>query len=180
MSMGGLLVQLLLLDHPDRLASAVLFCTGPLPRPDRPAAPGPDEALLRLWAELDDPRDAAGELAWRVEHWRLLNGTDTEFDADAFRALEQRIIEHSGRPDTVTAHSHLVPGGLDRGAELAGVRVPTLVVEAPADPVYPPPHARHLAAAIPGARLVTITGMGHAISPALAGRLGAAILAHTG
>ena len=180
MGLGGLLAQLLLLDHAPRLRTATLIGTTALRADTDPPLPGPALALRRLWAEQDDPRDDAGELAWRVEHWRLLNGTDTEFDADAFRALEQRIIEHSGRLDTVTAHSHLDPGGLDRGAELAGVRVPTLVVEAPADPVYPPPHARHLAAAIPGARLVTITGMGHAISPALAGRLGAEILAHTG
>ncbi|WP_308283014.1 alpha/beta fold hydrolase [Pseudonocardia nigra] len=73
MSMGGLLVQLMLLDHPERIASATVFCTGPLPAAAGPELPGPEPALLRLWGELDDPRDHEGEVAWRVEHWRLLN-----------------------------------------------------------------------------------------------------------
>jgi hypothetical protein len=51
---------------------------------------GPDRALLRMWAEVDDPRDTAGELAWRVEHWRLLNGAEAPFDPAEFRALEER------------------------------------------------------------------------------------------
>ena len=73
--MGGLVAQLLLLDHPDRLASATLVATRPLPAPGAPALPGPPTALRRLWAELDDPRDREGELAWRVAHDRLLHGT---------------------------------------------------------------------------------------------------------
>ena len=61
------------------------------------------------------------------------------------------------------AHALADQSGLDRGAELAAVRVPTLVIEAPADPINPPPHAAHLASVIGGARLVTVPGMGHAI-----------------
>jgi pimeloyl-ACP methyl ester carboxylesterase len=59
--------------------------------------------------------------------------------------------------------------------------VPALVVEAPADPVLPPPHAAHLAAMIgpAGARLVRVPGMGHAISRPVASALAAAVLAHT-
>jgi pimeloyl-ACP methyl ester carboxylesterase len=64
------------------------------------------------------------------------------------------------------------------------VTVPTLVVEAPDDPVHPPPHSAHLAARIGRtgrpAQLVSIPGMGHAISAAAAAPLAAAVLAHTG
>src|SRR4051812_1046854 len=97
MSMGGLLVQLLLLDHPDRVASAVLFGPGPLPGADGPEPPGPDPALLRLWAELDDPRDPAGELAWRVEHWRLLHRVGAAVGAAGVRAPRARGRAHPGR-----------------------------------------------------------------------------------
>jgi pimeloyl-ACP methyl ester carboxylesterase len=179
MGLGGLIAQLLLLDHAPRLRTATLVGTTALTAPGDPPLPGPDPALRRLWAEHDDPRDDDGELDWRVEHWRLLNGTGSPFDAEEFRALEQRVIAHSGRPDPATAHSELDDAGLDRGAELAGVTVPTLVVEAPDDPVHPPEHARHLAAAIPGARLVTVPGMGHALNRVIAEPLAAAILAHT-
>jgi pimeloyl-ACP methyl ester carboxylesterase len=186
MSMGGTLVQLLLLDHPDRLLSATVLCTSALGAglaADDDAwtadLPGPDPALLALWEHMNEPRDRADEIAWRVEHWRLLNGAVIDFDAEDFRQLEERMIEHAGRHDNPAAHARAGQDGLDRGAELSHVAVPTLVIEAPADPINPPPHASHLAGQIGNARLVRIPGMGHALSRPVIAPLGAAILAHT-
>jgi pimeloyl-ACP methyl ester carboxylesterase len=68
---------------------------------------------------------------------------------------------------------------MERGEELARVTVPTLVVDAPEDPVTPPPHAARLAGAIPSARLVTIPGLGHALGRAAVPPLSDALLAHT-
>lgn len=126
-----------------------------------------------------DPRDRKSEIAWRVEHWRRLRGNGP-FDADEFRRLEERVIEHSGRHDSPAAHARADASGLDRGAELGAVRTPTLVIDAPEDPVNSPPHAAHLAAAIPGAELVTIPGLGHALGSDVLPALTGAILQHTG
>lgn len=175
--MGGLVAQLLLLDHPTRLASATLVATRPLRAPGTPALPGPPTALRRLWAELDDPRDREGELAWRVAHDRLLHGAALPFDAAAFRARHERAMAHAGTEEPVTAHTHLaVPS---RGAELAAVTVPTLVVEAPADPVHPPPAAAVLAAALGRARVVGIPGLGHVAGDGTAQRLAEIVVDHT-
>jgi pimeloyl-ACP methyl ester carboxylesterase len=179
MSLGGLIAQLLLLDRPERFVTATLFATGPLPNPDGPELPGPEPALLRMWAEMDDPRDDEGELAWHVEHWRLLNGTGTPFDADEYRAMHQRVVEHSGRSEASTAHAHLAADGIARGAELPGVEVPTLVVECPEDPAFPPPNSGTLARSLGAARLVRIPGMGHAINRTVLPPLAAAILSQT-
>lgn len=186
MSMGGVLVQLLLIDHPERLRSATVFCTAALGtglatgdgEPDVDL-PGPDPQLLALWAQMGDHREPEAELAWRVEHWRLLNGNVLDFDPEVFRQLEERVNEHSGRTDSPMAHALADQSGLERGAELVDVQVPTLVIEAPADPINPPPHATHLAAAIGGASMVTIAGMGHALPPAVLDPLAEAILALT-
>ena len=110
---------------------------------------------------------------------RLLDGDGVPFDPAEFRALEERVIAHSSSARGPVAHALADPAGLDRGAELAAVRVPTLVVEAPEDPVNPPPHAAHLAAVIGSARLVTIPGMGHALPAAVVAALADAIAAHT-
>ena len=56
---------------------------------------------------------------------------------------------------------------------------PTLVIDAPLDPVFAPPSAQHLAAVIPTARLVTIPRMGHALPAAILPALADAILAQT-
>ncbi len=160
MSMGGTLVQLLLVDHPDRLRSATVFATSALgagladPGGTGPALPDPDPRLL-----------AGGVLA---------------FDPAEFRALEQRVVAHGGTAAASFAHALADQGGLARdAAALAAVDVPTLVVEAPEDPVNPPPHAAHLAGTIGSARLVTLRGMGHALPAAVVPALADAILAHT-
>jgi pimeloyl-ACP methyl ester carboxylesterase len=190
MSMGGTLVQLLLLDHPDRLLTATVLATavleGAAPADgvagaESAAAPfgDTDPRLVAMWEHLTDPRDRDAEIAWRVEHWRLLNGGVLPFDAADFRRLEERIVDHAGRHDNPGAHARADQAGLARGAGLAHVAVPTLVIEGPEDPVNPPPAAARIAAAIPGARLVTIPGMGHALGRAVVGPLAEAILAHT-
>lgn len=177
LGLGGLLTQLLLLDHPDRLASATLIATGPLPGHAGPAAPGPTSAVTRLWAELDDPRDDDGELAWRLAEHRLMHGEVLPFDAAAFRARDDRVVAHTGTVEPAIRHRRLGPAPA-RGDELAGVTVPALVVEAPEDPVRPPPNAAVLAALL-NVPLVTVPGLGHVVPPVAAGPLAAAILGHT-
>jgi pimeloyl-ACP methyl ester carboxylesterase len=184
MSMGGTLVQLLLLDHPDRLHSATVLATSALGSGLADVAggsdlPGPAPQVLAYWASMGEERDPEAELAWRVGHWRLLNGDVVPFDPEEFRALEERVMAHGGSARGPVAHALADRSGLDRGAELAVVRVPTLVAEAPEDPINPPPHAAHLAAAIGSARLVTIPGMGHALPAAVVAPLADAIAAHT-
>ena len=129
MSMGGTLVQLLLLDHPERLLSATVVCTSALRSglapgdiEYEPGLPDPDPRLLALWERMADSRDREAEIAWRVEHWRLLNGEAVPFDAETFRRLEEGAIDHAGRHDNPAAHARAAQTGLDRGAELAGVR----------------------------------------------------------
>lgn len=117
-------------------------------------------------------RDRDAELDWR-------GGTGTSFDGDWFRALETRVMAHAGRHDDPAAHARAAQTGLDRGAELAAVDVPVLVVEAAEDPINPPPHAGHLARALGHGRVARIPGMGHAINRTVVPPLAAAILTQT-
>jgi pimeloyl-ACP methyl ester carboxylesterase len=55
----------------------------------------------------------------------------------------------------------------DRRAELARVRVPTLVVHGDADPAQSPHAGRETARAIPGARLKILPNVGHYLPVAL-------------
>ncbi|MFJ5593177.1 alpha/beta fold hydrolase [Streptomyces noursei] len=190
LSLGGMLVQLLLADHPDRLLSATLMgtcalSTVPYTRPDGStvpvdALPGIAPEVLEMWARPVVDHGEAAEIERRIAHWRVLDGGRLPFDEAFFRDLERRVVAHTGHHRVGTAHGRADDGGMLRTDELARNAVPTLVVCAPAEPVFPPPHPQHLAQAVRGARLVEVEGMGHALPPAVHRPLAAAILAHTG
>ncbi|MFJ6699542.1 alpha/beta fold hydrolase [Streptomyces sp. NPDC091272] len=190
MSMGGILTQLLVADHPDRLLSATLIgtsalSTAPYIQPDGTVIP-PEELpgvaphLLEMWSRPVTDHGLEAELARRVEHWRVLGGDQLPFDTEHARALEQRIVEHTGHHATSTAHARADVSGLTRTEQLARTTVPTLVISAPAEQVFPPPHPDHLAQTIQGARVIEVPGMGHALPRAVHRPLAAAILDHTG
>ncbi|MGW1148594.1 alpha/beta fold hydrolase [Streptomyces sp. NPDC002454] len=190
MSLGGMLAQLLVADHPDRLASATLIGTSalsalPYVHPDgtrTPPAelPGIAPEVLAAWSRPVVDRGVEAELERRVEHWRLLGGELLPFDPAFARDLERRVIAHTGHHAPSTAHARADHSAMLRTERLAGTAVPVLVVEAPGEPVAPPLHARHLAQVIRGARLVEVPGMGHALPPAVHAPLATAVLEHTG
>jgi pimeloyl-ACP methyl ester carboxylesterase len=189
MSLGGMLAQLLIADHPGRLLSATLIgtcalSTHPYAHPDGTRTPpeelpGINPRLLETWARPVEDRGLEAELDRRVQHWRLLGGDQIPFDAEYACTLERKIIQHTGHHADSTAHARADASGMDRTEQLARTTVPTLVISAPAEPVFPPPHAHHLAQAIHGARIVEIPGMGHSLPRAVHAPLATAILDHT-
>ncbi|MEU8786491.1 alpha/beta hydrolase [Streptomyces sp. NPDC048637] len=190
MSLGGMLAQMVLADHPDRLLSATLIgtmalSTTPYTRPDgstvpADALPGIAPEVLELWARPVEEHGPTAEMERRIEHWRVLAGDRLPFDEVYFRAFEHRVNEHTGHHRVSTAHSRAGDDGMLRTDRLAKNEVPTLVVSAPAEPVFPQPHPQHVAQCVRGAKVVEIPGMGHALPPAVHAPLATAILAHTG
>ncbi|MET9833139.1 alpha/beta hydrolase [Streptomyces sp. NPDC006385] len=189
MSLGGMLTQLLIADHPDRLLSATLVGTGalsdtPYVHPDGTRTPpeelpGPDPQVMELWSRPWTDEGPEAELDRRTEHWRALAGDRLPFDAAYFRALERKIIAHTGHHTPGDAHARADTSGMLRTEQLARTEVPTLVISAPAEPVYPVPHAHHLTQTIRGARLAEIPGMAHALPPEIHKPLATEILDHT-
>ncbi|MEU6703776.1 alpha/beta fold hydrolase [Streptomyces wuyuanensis] len=193
MSMGTITGQLLALDHSRRLLSLTLMLGGGLDidfdgnierlfkgEPSVDGLPLPGRPLLDVLALMSAPVDGPeAEIDRRVERARILSGDQVPFDPAEFRRWEQEAADHAGTVAEPVAHHMLASHPRERAAELARVRVPTQVVQALNDPVAPPPHGRHLAGLIPGARLVEIPGMGHALPGAVHAPLAAAITTHT-
>ncbi|UNO41263.1 alpha/beta hydrolase [Streptomyces sp. MST-110588] len=189
LSLGGMLAQLVLCDHPDRVLSATLagtsaLSTAPYTTPDGKTVPAEElpgiaPEVLEMWARPVEDHGLEAELDRRVEHWRVLAGNQLPFDAAYYRDLERRVIEHTGHYTASTAHGSADSSGMLRTEALATTGVPTLAICAPAEPVFPPPHPQHLAQVIKGARVVEIPGMGHALPAEVLGPLAEAILAHT-
>ncbi|MFI6092722.1 alpha/beta fold hydrolase [Streptomyces sp. NPDC051218] len=191
MSLGGMLTQLVLADHPERVLSATLIGTCALSEApyvtldgtEVPVGelPGIAPEVLEMWSRPVEDTGLEAELDRRVEHWRVLNGGQLDVDDACFRELERRIIAHTGTHIASTAHARADDSHMLRTDELADTKVPTLVLAAPAEPVFPPPHPHHLAQVIGGGatHVVEIPGMGHALPPAVQGPLAKAILTHT-
>jgi pimeloyl-ACP methyl ester carboxylesterase len=66
----------------------------------------------------------------------------------------------------------------DRTPDLKAVVAPTLVVHGREDALVPLAHGEATVAAIPGARLLVLDGMGHDLPPALMPALAQAIVEH--
>ena len=73
-----------------------------------------------------------------------------------------------------------VVSAADRTAALGGVRAPTTVIHGDADPLVDVSGGRATAAAIPGARLVILPGMGHDLPRELWPEIIDAIVENTG
>lgn len=124
MSLGGMLTQLLVADHPERLLSATVIGANalssvPYVAPDGRRVP-PEELpgvapeLVELWSRPVEDHGPEAELERRVEHWRALGGGVIPFDADRARDLERRIIAHTGHHHAGTAHARADYSGMDR------------------------------------------------------------------
>jgi len=163
-SMGGALVQLLALDHPECVASLTLVATSPAgPDPDLP--PMTDEAGAALAAIAEpDWSDRTAVIEYLTEQWRATASRSHPFDAEGTRALCARVVDRTTNMESSLKNSYAAEGS-DRWRErLGGLDVPTLVVHGTEDPLFPLGHGVALAREIPGAELLTLEGGGHELA----------------
>ena len=189
-SMGGMIVQLLALDHASRVRTITALMTTPDPEAllagirgeSAPGAlPGPKQELLDAIATAEE-FDQHNVQAMVDSHLRQLRvGYDSAhrvpeakmraiFEANVARADDFSKLNNHGLAGAVT------PAWKDR---LGEVDVPTLVFHGDDDPLVQLPHGRALVDAIPGAQLVIQEGVGHAIPEEEWDGLATAILKHT-
>jgi pimeloyl-ACP methyl ester carboxylesterase len=153
-SMGGLVAQHLVVDHPARVASLMLAATAP--GGDAGVDPQPADQAALLGKGARTPEDAY-RLACTVLYSRQFQRTHPEF-------IEAQIRErslHPVRPRVFSAQFNAMWQPDDSFGRLAAVAVPTLVLHGTDDVVTPFENARILARQIPGAKLRAFEGCGH-------------------
>ena len=167
LSMGGGLAQRLAAEHRDRVSTLTLISTSPI-ETGIEGLPGPTAEIQATFAS-DAPEpdwhDRDAVIDHLVEGERPYAGPGN-FDESRLRALAGRVFDRtSDMAASMTNHFLLDTGGPadHRLEQLAGV--PTLVLHGTADPLFPLPHGRALAEAIPGARLLALDGVGHQLPP---------------
>jgi pimeloyl-ACP methyl ester carboxylesterase len=155
-SMGGMIAQTLAIRHPDRLLSmtSIMSTTGDVTLP--PATP---EAMRMLLTP--PPPDRDGNVARAIEAWRVIGSPKFPLDEERMRALFGRAFDRGYRPAGVARQMAAIMASGDRTSALRTVTVPSLVIHGDADPLVRVEGGRATAAAIPGAELRIIEGMGH-------------------
>jgi pimeloyl-ACP methyl ester carboxylesterase len=172
-SMGGAIGQELALHHPQRMLSftSIMSSTGD------PALPPPTpEAMSVLFTPA--PATLEAYLPHYAKVWHVLRGPgfpeDEARDAERARAVFTRGMNPAGVARQLAA---IFASG-NRKPALRGMRVPTLVVHGDADPLVPVECGVDVAGAIPGARLLRIPRMGHALPISMWPQIIGAIVQH--
>lgn len=173
-SMGGMIAQLMAVHHADRLASltSIMSTTGSgrLPQAEKHAI----EALTAPLKALDEETVVAHGLNIA----RNIGSPGYPFDPEVQREKVLKGVRRSVYPAGLPRQLAAIIDDGDRTSRLAGVRVPTLVMHGEADPLVKLAGGEATAAAIPGARLVTIPGWGHDLPLALVDRIAGEIAGH--
>jgi pimeloyl-ACP methyl ester carboxylesterase len=155
-SMGGMIVQELLINHADRLLSAcsIMSTTG-----DREVGQSTPEAMAALQAPPPQTADEAAESAVRAS--RAVGSPGFPFDEERIRANGRAAFERARNPLGFVRQFAAIMASGDRTEGLRTVKVPTLVIHGEADPLLNVTGGKATAAAIPDSRLLIIPGMGH-------------------
>jgi pimeloyl-ACP methyl ester carboxylesterase len=163
-SYGGMIAQVVATRYPARVRSLTSISSTTSPRIGRPTA----GTILRLLSIARRPvatrEDAARHF---VDLQPLVGSPQYPPDLDWLRELGRRSFDRAHDQAGVERQSAAFQSSGDRRAELATVRVPTLVIHGAADRMIRPAGGRATAAAVPGARLVVYPGMGHDLPRAL-------------
>ena len=163
LSMGGSAAQLVALSHPDRVLTLTLMsCTPGAPGMEAGDLPGPDQDVFAAAPPEPDWDEPSSVVEYLVECERPYQRGG--FDPDVERAVAWRTVERAASLRARTNH-FVMDAGVGWRDRLGQIGVPTLVVHGAEDPAFPVPHARALAAEIPGASLVVLPDAGHGVPP---------------
>lgn len=155
LSMGGMIVQQLAIDHPERLwtLTSVMSTTG---EPD--VGQSSDQARAALTAP--PAVDRAGAIQAHLRGLRIWGSPD-HLDEERAAARAGAAYDRAFDPAGQTRQFWAVGTSPDRAAGLREVRVPTLVLHGDRDTLIDASGGRRTAELVPGARFVLLEGMGH-------------------
>ncbi|HET8979998.1 MAG TPA: alpha/beta hydrolase [Solirubrobacteraceae bacterium] len=155
-SMGGMIAQLMAINHPTRVRSLVSIMSTTGNR--RVGWPHPRVAMRLLRRA---QRDRAGYIEDHLATYRLIGSRGFDFDEEHGRRRAGRCFDRGIHPAGAARQMAAIVTAPDRTALLRGLSVPTTVIHGDADPLVHISGGRATAAAIPDARLITLPGMGH-------------------
>jgi pimeloyl-ACP methyl ester carboxylesterase len=155
-SMGGLISQMLALDHGDRIRKAALGCTSHGGR----FAVAPDAEVMALLAKMGDPGMPVEE-AIRLRLPIMYSERFIREEPEKIEKIVALSLRH--QPTLKGAQGQMKAlSFFNVKKRLGEIRCPILVITGNEDRMMPPDNARLIAEGIPGAELYIVKGAGHA------------------
>lgn len=170
-SLGGMIAQQLAIDTPDHVRSLISMMS----TPHMSLSPATPEATAAMLSPPALTREAALERSVAIS--AVTGSKRYERDVDWIRTASGLAWDRNHDATGVTRQFAAISQSPDRREGLAEVRVPTLVIHGENDPLIHVDGGRETAAAIPGAELMVIEGMGHDLPRAVWPEVVDAILA---
>ena len=186
---GGLICQVLALEHRTRVLTISALISSPLgtgsnelPNSGYGDLPPPTTEFLEQLQDFvgEVPEDRGAFIDWTLRKYEAISGSLEVFDKKAKAKLAELEFARARNLQAMNNHALAVNISPASGrALLGGLDVPTLVVHGTEDPLLPYAHGRAIAETIPGAELLTIEKMGHDLPRPAWSQIIKAILQHT-
>jgi pimeloyl-ACP methyl ester carboxylesterase len=154
-SMGGMIVQSMAIQHPERVLSltSIMSMTG-----EQPYGTPKPEVIPVLLETAPAERDA--NIAHNVKTSRVISSPEF-FDEDRARRRAELAFDRCYYPRGIGNQLLAILASGSRDEELRKLDLPTLVIHGTEDPLVTPSGGEHTAEVLRGSELLMFEGMGH-------------------
>jgi len=160
-SMGGMIAQRVVASSPRRAASLVSIMSSSGAR----SLPGPRADVAAALMRRPPDRTEAALVAHGVKLVKLISSPAYPEDEGTLADRIAHAMRRSYRPQGVVRQMLAIAADSDRASVLPGIGAPALVLHGESDPLVPAACGADTARRIPGARFVSVPGMGHDLPP---------------